>query len=665
MLLQSISLVNFRQFRNETISFADGSDGKNVTIILGENGTGKTTFAQAFFWCMYGETEFSDKIILNRMIATNMRPGQDEKVCVTLKLKHGEVDYTLIREQVYHKDLTGKIKGDNTIFDIAIKGKDGNTTYLKKSLCESEVKGILPKELSRYFFFDGERIERMSKDISQDKRATDFAEAVKGLLGLNGMFSAIQHFNPRSKTGVIGSYDNSYDAHSNAKIQEYTRTIQECKDKIAAIDARIAELEGQVEAARGRKTEKTEELKQYAEGEELQRQKEALLRKMENAKKSKANVIKTICADFNADMSSFFSAWLVQRALQMLADKDFTGKDIPFMHAKTIEYLLRQKVCICGTHLDQGSVPYDRVKSLIDFLPPQSISTTISDFKKESKRRVDHLDRSLFSHVKENMAVISQQDEDITELTDDLHTVESKLTGGDVRDKVKAISAEIQICDKTIKQCSDERDRRLSEKGGYEREMERADSERRRLTLLDDKNKMIEIYKTYAERIYQELLQSYTTSEAQIRERLQNTINEIFKQIYEGGLSLTIDEKYHISVYANDFEGDVETSTAQSISVIFAFITAIIKMARDNRNATDADAQLLSSEPYPLVMDAPLSAFDKRRIKTVCTALPETAEQVIIFIKDTDGELAEEYMGNKIGSRHKFEKQNEFETVLS
>lgn len=47
-----------------------------------------------------------------------------------------------------------------------------------------------------------------------------------------------------------------------------------------------------------------------------------------------------------------------------------------------------------------------------------------------------------------------------------------------------------------------------------------------------------------------------------------------------------------------------------------------------------------------------------------CEALPETAEQVIIFIKDTDGELAEDYMGNRIGSRHQFDKKNEFETNL-
>lgn len=663
MLLESIKLELFRQFRNEYIEFAQGSDGKNVTIIIGDNGTGKTTFAQAFFWCMYGETEFSDKNMLNKLVAAEMKPGQESKVQVTLKLTHGNVSYTLMREQTYRKDYSNRIKGDNTVFDIAIKDANGNTSYVKKTLCEGEVKSILPKELSRYFFFDGERIEKMSKDISTGKKATDFAEAVKGLLGLNAMFSAIQHFNPRIKNSVINSYESSYSAGSNTKIQEYTRTIEHCKEEISRIDVRLEELENQIEQATSRKAEKVEEIKQYAEGEELQRQKEKLLQRIETAKASRSTVIKEISRSFNANMSSFFSASLILRSLNFLSGKDFAGKDIPFMHAKTIEYLLKQKVCICGTHLDEGSVPYNKVKELIDFLPPQSISTTISDFKKESKRRANSR-QDLFSDVRDKLAVISKQDEDLIELNDDLHAIEGKLSGGDVRGKVRAINSEIQLCDQTIKKSQTERDQLLIKKGGFEKEAGRADTERRNLTLLDDKNKKIEIYKAYAERIYKELQAVYVSSEAEIRRKLETTINEIFKTIYEGGLSLTIDEKYHISVYADDYDGDVETSTAQSISVIFAFITGIIKMARENRNATDEDAKLLSSEPYPLVMDAPLSAFDKRRIKTVCESLPNTAEQVIIFIKDTDGELAEEYMGDKIGSRHHFDKKNEFETIL-
>ena len=663
MLLQSIKLENFRQFRNESIDFADGNNGKNVTIIIGENGTGKTTFAQAFFWCLYGETEFSDKNMLNKVVASELRPGQEAKVQVVLKLKHGDVDYTLIREQVYRKDTSNRIKPDNTVFDIAKKDASGNTTYIKKSACESEVKGILPKELSRYFFFDGERIEKMSKDISNGKKATDFADAVKGLLGLNGMYSAIQHFTPRVRTSVISSYEASYNSQSNAKIKEYTEIINRCNTEIEQIDARIEELDSEIETATIRKGEKVKELKQYEEGEKLQEEKEKLQRKITAAEKSKANVYKLISKDFNGNMSSFFSVSLIQRALELLSEKDFAGKDIPYMHAKTIEYLLRQKVCLCGTHLDEGTIPYEKVKELIEFLPPQSISTTIGDFKKESKRRaVDKKD--LYGQLADHMAVISQQDDDLTELRDDLAIVEGKLSGGDVRNKVRAINHEIQLCDQTIAKDRSERDRKIADRARKETERDRADTERRNLTLLDETNKKIEIYKIYAERIYKELLVEYSTSEEKIRTRLLTTINDIFKQIYNGGLYLEIDDKYHISVYVTDYEGDVETSTAQSISVIFAFITGIIKMARDNRNSTDEDTKLLSSEPYPLVMDAPLSAFDKRRIKTVCEALPETAEQVIIFIKDTDGELAEDYMGDKIGSRHHFEKKNEFETTL-
>lgn len=108
--------------------------------------------------------------------------------------------------------------------------------------------------------------------------------------------------------------------------------------------------------------------------------------------------------------------------------------------------------------------------------------------------------------------------------------------------------------------------------------------------------------------------------------------------------------------------GEVETSTVQSISVIFAFIAGVIRLAREID--TDENVMLLT-EAYPLVMDAPLSAFDKARIKTVCDALPKVAEQVIIFIKDTDGEIAEENMGSRVRVRYLFDKINEFETQLT
>lgn len=667
MLLRSIKLTNFRQFRDEEIVFAFGDSGKNVTIILGENGTGKTTFAQAFFWCLYGDTEFSDKIIINRLVANKLLSGQSDKVVVELRLQHGENSYILTREQAYTKDASGNVKGANTVFDIMRRDKTGNTITIKPTLRETEVNSILPKELSRYFFFDGERIERMSKEISTHKKATDFADAVRSLLGLKGIEKAIQHLNPGSKSSVVGSYEASYDASSNAQIANLTKTIEDCNEKIARMSSRIAELDQQIELAQTRKAQKTEELKQYEDGEKLQSQKEDLEKKIAAAQSTRSNMVKTICSDFSGNISSYFSIWMAQKAMQLLKDRDFSGKDIPHMHGDTIEYLLRQKVCICGTHLTEGSMPYEKVKSLIDFLPPKSLSSNISDFKKAAVRRVSAAQQTdLLEQIAEHLGIISQQEDDIINLTEELHAVEEKLSGDDVREKVRSINAEVQQCDRTIRTCSAERDKYISDRGDAQGRKERADTRRGELALLDENNKKTELYKVYAERIYRELVAFYNKSESEVRDKLQNTINEIFKQIYEGGLALTIDEKYHISVYADEVFGDqsVETSTAQSISVIFAFIAGIIKLARDNRNAADDSEKLLSSEPYPLVMDAPLSAFDKRRIKTVCTALPEVAEQVIIFIKDTDGDLAEEHMGDKIGSRHRFDKLNEFETKL-
>ena len=45
------------------------------------------------------------------------------------------------------------------------------------------------------------------------------------------------------------------------------------------------------------------------------------------------------------------------------------------------------------------------------------------------------------------------------------------------------------------------------------------------------------------------------------------------------------------------------------------------------------------------------SCGGKKGIRNIGDALPEIAEQIIIFIKDTDGETAEEHLKEKIGAK--------------
>ena len=66
MIIKSIIMQNFRQYKNENkIEFSVDPD-KNVTIVLGVNTSGKTTIVQAFNWCLYETTTFKSRDMLLR-----------------------------------------------------------------------------------------------------------------------------------------------------------------------------------------------------------------------------------------------------------------------------------------------------------------------------------------------------------------------------------------------------------------------------------------------------------------------------------------------------------------------------------------------------------------------------------------------------------------------
>ena len=55
MRIESIEIKNFRQYREEKVLFPKKSGSKDIHIIIGENGEGKTNILNALTWCLYGE----------------------------------------------------------------------------------------------------------------------------------------------------------------------------------------------------------------------------------------------------------------------------------------------------------------------------------------------------------------------------------------------------------------------------------------------------------------------------------------------------------------------------------------------------------------------------------------------------------------------------------
>ena len=129
-------------------------------------------------------------------------------------------------------------------------------------------------------------------------------------------------------------------------------------------------------------------------------------------------------------------------------------------------------------------------------------------------------------------------------------------------------------------------------------------------------------------------------------------------------MHLELDDNYGVEVVVDEIDTSGETwrtSSGQTLAIILSFILGILDISKDSGSKEN---ELLKGDTYPLVMDAPLSDFDKTRIGTICNLLPVVAEQVIIIIKDTDGDLAEEHMRNRIGRRYTIERVRDFQSIV-
>ena len=121
-------------------------------------------------------------------------------------------------------------------------------------------------------------------------------------------------------------------------------------------------------------------------------------------------------------------------------------------------------------------------------------------------------------------------------------------------------------------------------------------------------------------------------------------VQTAFKKIYDSDFTISIDDDYNITTTSKK-----ELSTGQGLSVIFAFLSGLLDVIKANKD----DKSEMQLEAYPLVLDAPFSVLDKERIKSLCDVLPKVSEQIIVFIKDVDGEIAKERMQEKIGKCYK------------
>jgi len=249
MKINKIILNNFRQYYGCISIDIDTSNNKNIVLIGGKNGFGKTNFLISLVWCLYGEkiTQIDDsfkrevqkesnyqKFIKQSLNWTSKDEGNNE---FSVEIQIDEVDYPANLKVSDNKIAIRRIFNAQKIEEsLSILNSDGVELFQDADDKISYINDyIIPLEAAKFVFFDAEKIASWA-ELSTKDEGNVLNDALGKLLGLdlyeNLKDDFLTYTNNLKKEGTS--------ANIKEQIINKEKAVELNKDKIEKIDLQSA-----------------------------------------------------------------------------------------------------------------------------------------------------------------------------------------------------------------------------------------------------------------------------------------------------------------------------------------------------------------------------------------------------------------------------------------
>ena len=654
MKFKKIIITNFRQFKGRNELNFSTDDDKNITIVYGGITHGKTTLLQAFNWVFYNIVKLENpNDLLNKEIADNLGRGESAEVEVEIHLEFDGENYRLIRKQVYSvylNEMYGKI---STGTSLVRAEKEQNDTWIPAGNYDDIINKIMPSNLSTYFFFDGERIDNISEQ--QRKGSKEVENSVKEILGLEHYSTAIKHLST-GRNSVLAELRSRINTSANSELDDLRREYNNIDIDIENNNDKIKRYENEIDNLERDKKAKEQVILDNKATYEKQQEKLSLKAKLDSIMIKENNQIENFKSFFNNYYLDFFYYGLNDKMKELAEVLDTKEEGIPNMHAYSIDYILNRGYCICGEKFEKDDTHYKALLEEKKKLPPQSIGTSISNFNKELRQKISEEKSENFK------TEIVNKFENILQIIDEKNTLQDKIDNisnniatdvnvGELENEVRQIEIKIRDYTEDISSLKGQNINKEKRKEFIEKEIAR-------LSQYDDRNIEINKQIEYAEKITKILQSVYDKKEIELRITLEEAINKYLAKIYTGEryLKITDDYKFRL-VYTDDKESEYDAPASEGLGTVKAisFMCGLLDVAKSKFLEDIAE-----ETEYPLVFDAPLSKIDSTHIKNVMECLPDTASQVIFFIREEkDLDAITDETKSKIGKRYYIKKVSE------
>lgn len=404
MRIESIEIENFRQYRKEKFVFPKLKGKKDIHVIIGENGEGKTNILNALTWCLYGEElHLGDKNTaicnINSQYVQELRKQSqkvgDAKVTVVMSIEDGG-KITFMRAATYSITPSNVIETKQDV--IAYTNANGGDKVIEsKSDYEMYVSRYVPKEINEYIFFDGELMDQYFKS---DKRG-NIESGIKDLTKASTIEKtkiALNNYAKNEIAPVLRSSGGERVREAQDKLDSEQKLRDNQQEKVGLILSQIKHAE-----------EEIEKLTEKIQGFDTLKDKTDRLQELEE----ESDDLKKRLVKFNVTLNEFVRQNYIHFAIypalkefrEYIQSQESKGNLPPKIDRRLVESIIHDGKCaICGNYLDTDHLAHVR-----DILRKLEVSSATSAELNRASSALNAIIESMKAYPKRKQAIIEQK----------------------------------------------------------------------------------------------------------------------------------------------------------------------------------------------------------------------------------------------------------------
>ena len=631
MHLTKVTLKNYGVYRDKVEFDLTTTPDKPVILIGGTNGAGKTTLFESILVGFYGQSYFDKKTTrkeyekflgnkVHRYLGTTAA-ADSTSIVVDFKFYHNGIvdDYTVDRTW-YDDDgrLTEQLK---------IKKNNKRLDSVEESQWQSFIEELIPKGIAKLFFFDGEKIVKMTEDDNEEIEIKSSFDSLLGLDVVEQLHSDLRVHVMRNMKDDSKSINAQYDGFLEEKtgivddLERLEKNILDKTNKQDDLAPEIEEIEAKIAKIGGGFASKREDL----------RIEKASLHSTHTLLENELKLLLSGTMPF-----CLIPKQIKSLETQIKKDSEITKKQF---EKEILDEKLNQILAVLDEKTLWKGVPDEsKLKDSLNLKITKVFDSTKS-LKKDMKNLFNFslLESTNILNLLENLTLhISKLDKDskqFDKVSDKLNQIETALSNAPNDDEIGPLISKLNTLHEEqgmIKNEIDHLERKVTTQNTY---LKMINSKIRNIVADQYKDKNAGIQAQLATKV-QKVLDEYILKLKEKKLQLLEVylLEELQRLLHKENLitKVTIDkESFEITLYDKDENAIPKDLLSKGEQQMFA-TGVLLALAKT------------SGKPLPFMIDTPLARLDvSHRDNMIEKFFPYASHQVVIF--STDSEISQDY----------------------